>query len=101
MDDSWLTASFILPVVLGVGLLFAGFGIGTACTDTPGNGGLWESPCNRVDLGIKVGVGAEAVLCVIAVMLALRSRETTRVTRTLVVLSIASLVVSLAIATSY
>jgi hypothetical protein len=100
-SSPWLFVSIGLPVLLGLGLLLAGFGIGTLCTDTPGNGGLAESPCNRVDLGVKLGIGLQAALWLIAVALVWRSGRVSWRTRLLVVLSGGVFVVALIVATSY
>ena len=93
--------TIVVPIVLGLGLLVFGFGLGSLCTDIPGNGGLDESPCNRVDLGIKINLGLQALLCVIAVVLGWRWRTTTWISAAIIVLSVAIFVGSFAIARSY
>ena len=38
--SEWLVVAFVGPVVLGAISLGAGFGLGTRCTNVPGNGTL-------------------------------------------------------------
>jgi hypothetical protein len=98
---AFLITSNILPIVFGFLLLPASFGFGTLCTNTPGNGSLAESPCNRVDLGIKLGLVIQATIWLIAAGAAWRSRRTTWLTFVLVVGSVVGFVGSLIIAGSY
>jgi hypothetical protein len=99
--NSWQIASNLTPIVLGVGLLFIGFGIGTTCTNVPGNGSLNESPCDRVGLGIKLNLVLQTFVWLAAAILAWRSRDTTWVTRSLVAGSVAIFAVSLVVSASY
>ncbi len=87
--SAWWVASISLPLVFGCMLLGVGFGIGTLCTDTPGNGTLNESPCNRVNIGVGLNLGLQALLWLTAMILTARSGRPNLLTRPIVVLSIA------------
>ena len=65
-------AALFTPIVLAVAGLAAGFGMGTLCTNPPGNLGLDSAPCNRVGYGIR----ANTVLQVCLVLVALAGATT-------------------------
>ena len=65
-------AALFTPIVLAVAGLAAGFGMGTLCTNPPGNLGLDSAPCNRVGYGIR----ANTVLQVCLVLVALTGATT-------------------------
>ena len=65
-------AALFTPIVLAVAGLAAGLGMGTLCTNAPGNVGLDRAPCNRVGYGIN----ANTVLQVCLVLVALAAATT-------------------------
>ena len=99
--SAWLAASIVLPLVLSVGIFGIGWVLGIVCTDTTGNRGLSEPPCNRIDLGIKLGLGLEAAAWLVASVLAWRSGRATVATRLIAVLSVAIFVLAVTIESTY
>jgi hypothetical protein len=97
----WWVSSIVLPFLLAGVLLAMGFGLGTACTDRPGNGSLSEAPCNMVTRGVTFNSISQVVLGALSIGFAVRSRRTTWLTRILVLLSVVVFVVSVAVAMSY
>ena len=71
------------------------------CMDVPGNGDFGKAPCNRVELGIKLGLAGEAAVWLVANALAWRSRRVTWATRLLVPLYFAVFLGAVAIEASY
>ena len=66
-----------------------------------GNGDYGRAPCNRVELGIKLGLGGEAAIWLVANALASRSRRVTWATRLIVPLYFVVFLGALAIEASY
>ena len=91
----------VLSFLLLTGGLLLGFGLGTACTDIPGNGGLHQAPCNRVDLGIKMNTAFQAAFFISPWVLGRQLRSRRWLAWTLLLGSVASFAVSLTIASSY
>ena len=82
-------------------LLVVGFGLGTLCTDTPGNGTLKEPPCNRVNIGVELNLGLQALFWLTAMLSTVRSGKPNLLTRPIVVLSIATFISAFWLARSY
>jgi hypothetical protein len=83
-------------------LLFViGFGFGSACTDIPGNGGLDQAPCNRVTHAVQLNSVAQGLIFVVAWIIAGRRRSRQWMAWALLVASLATSFVSIAIAKSY
>ncbi len=99
--NAWWVASISLPLVFGFVLVGVGFGVGTLCTDMPGNGSLNESPCNRVNIGVGLNLGLQVLLWVTAMVLTARSGRPNLLTRPIVMLSIAIFVGTFWLAASY
>ena len=78
-----------------------GFGLGSACTDIPGNGGLDQAPCNRVTHGIQLNCVVQGSIFVVAWIIAGRRRSRQWMAWLLLVGSLATSVLSIAIAKSY
>jgi hypothetical protein len=97
---SWLL-SIVLPLVFGLGFLMLGFGLGSACTDEPGNGGLSVPPCNRIAWAVKWNLFLQVAMWVIALIHTVRSGTSGAVTRSIAVLSIVVFVGAVVLAASY
>ena len=91
----------VLSFLLLTGGLLLGFGLGTACTDIPGNGGLRQAPCNLVDHGIKMNTAFQAAFFIAPWVLGRRLRSRRWLAWTLLLGSVAAFAVSLTIASSY
>ena len=77
-----------------------GFGLGSACTDIPGNGGLDQAPCNRVVHGAQLNSVVQGLIFVVAWIIAGRRRSGPWMAWLLLVGSLATSVLSIAIAKS-
>jgi hypothetical protein len=91
----------VLSFLLLTGGLLLGFGLATACTDVPGNGGLHQPPCNRVDHGIKMNTAFQAAFFIAPWVLGGRLRSRRWLAWTLLLGSVAAFALSLTIASSY
>jgi hypothetical protein len=91
----------VLSFLLLTGGLLLGLGLGSACTDIPGNGGLHQAPCNRVDHGIKMNTALQAALFIAPWVIGGRLRSRRWLAWTLLLASVAAFAVSMTIASSY
>ena len=91
----------VLSFLLLSGGLLLGFGLGSACTDIPGNGGLHQAPCNRVDHGIKLNTALQAGIFVAPGILRGRLRTRRWLAWALLLGSVAAFAISMTVASSY
>ena len=91
----------VLSFLLLSGGLLLGFGLGSACTDIPGNGGLHQAPCNRVDHGIKLNTALQAGIFVLPWIVGGRLRSRRWLAWALLLGSVAAFAISMTIASSY
>ena len=91
----------VLSFLLLSGGLLLGFGLGSACTDIPGNGSLHQAPCNRVDHGIKLNTALQAGFFVAPWLLGGRLRSRRWLAWALLLGSVAAFAISLTIASSF
>ena len=99
--SEWLVVAFVAPVVLGVVSLAAGFGLGTLCTNVPGNGTLDVAPCNRVSIGVEVNAALQLAVFVLAIGAAWAPRGNRVIALMLTAVSIGGFVATMVFAGSY
>ena len=102
------TTDIVFVVAIGLSLLlllfgsfFLGFGLGTLCTDVPGNGTLDQAPCNRVTYGVKLNVALQVCVLIVAWLAGGRRRSHRWLAWMLLTCSLGGFVASFAIARSY
>ena len=99
--SEWLVVAFVAPVVLGAIGLGAGFGLGTLCTNGPGNGALDVAPCNRVRIGIEVNSVLQLVVFLLSIGAAWVPRRNRAIALSLTAVSIGGFVAAMVFAGSY
>jgi heme/copper-type cytochrome/quinol oxidase subunit 3 len=100
-DVAFLVVIGLSLLLLVFGTFFLGFGLGTACTDVPGNGPLDVAPCNRVTHGATLNLILQGCVLVVGWLAGGRRHSRQWVAWCLLAGSIGGFVVSFVIARSY
>ena len=100
-DIVFVIAMGLMLLLLLLGSFFIGFGLGSLCTDVPGNGTLDQAPCNRVTYGVKLNVALQACLLIVAWLAGRRRRSHQWAAWVLLAGSLGGFVASYLIAGSY
>ena len=100
-DFVFLVATGLSFLLLLFGTFFLGFGLGTACTDVPGNGTLDVAPCNRVTHGATLNLILQGFVLVVSWFAGRRRHSRQWVAWCLLAGSLGGFIVSFVIARSY